>query len=46
MTLLRPNFQTDHGLRTQEMAFPGFKYQKMSGGGMPRTPLVMRDLGI
>ena len=27
-------------LRMQEMAFPGFKFQKFSGGGCPRTPLL------
>ena len=27
-------------LRMQEMAFLGFKFQKFSGGGCPRTPLL------
>jgi hypothetical protein len=26
-------------LRMQEMAFPGFKFQKFSGGACPLTPL-------
>ena len=26
-------------LRMQEMAFPGFKFQKFSDGGCPQTPL-------
>jgi hypothetical protein len=28
----------------QEMAFPGFKFQKISGGACPRTPLALRLL--
>jgi hypothetical protein len=28
MTLLRSNFRTESSARTQEMAFPGFKFQK------------------
>ena len=27
-------------LRMQEIAFPGFKFQKFPGGGCPRTPLL------
>ena len=28
----------------QEMAFPGFKFQKFCGGACPRTPLALRVL--
>jgi ABC-type Mn2+/Zn2+ transport system ATPase subunit len=28
----------------QEMVFPGFKFQKFSGGACPRTPLALRVL--
>ena len=28
------------------MAFPGFKFQKFSGGECPRTPLIMRGFGV
>jgi hypothetical protein len=31
-------------LRMQEMAFPGFKFQKFSGGVYPQTPLYMRGM--
>ena len=33
------NFNTYFMLKMLEMAFPGFKFQKFSGGGCPRTPL-------
>ena len=33
-------------LGTQKMAFPGFKFQKFSGGECPRTPLIMRGFGV
>ena len=33
------NFNIYFMLKMLEMAFPGFKFQKFSGGGCPRTPL-------
>ena len=45
MTLLQGQILgQNHGLRTQEMAFPGFKFQKISWGACPRTPLALRVL--
>jgi hypothetical protein len=31
-------------LRMQEMTFPGFKFQKFSGGVLPQTPPFMRGI--
>ena len=31
-------------LRMQEMTFPGFKFQKFSGGVLPKTPPFMRGI--
>ena len=47
MTLLRPNFRPESWAQNAGNGISGVQIsKKFQGGACPRTPLVMRDLGI